>query len=57
MRVFKGQYKVEVIMYHPLISACISYLPQDTYGKLLDVEKHQNQLRAKGLFSEKAKTK
>nr|KAF6448055.1 mitochondrial ribosomal protein S9 [Rousettus aegyptiacus] len=32
-------------------------LMHDTYGKLLDVEKHQNQLRAKGLFSEKAKTK
>ncbi|XP_023392359.1 28S ribosomal protein S9, mitochondrial isoform X1 [Pteropus vampyrus] len=32
-------------------------LMHDTYGKLLDVEKHQNQLRAKDLFSEKAKTK
>ncbi|XP_066123965.1 small ribosomal subunit protein uS9m isoform X2 [Saccopteryx bilineata] len=29
----------------------------DTYGKLLNVEKHKNQLQAKDLFSEKAKTK
>lgn len=29
----------------------------DTYGKLLEIEKHQNQLRARGLFPEKAKTK
>ncbi|KAM8784237.1 small ribosomal subunit protein uS9m isoform 2-T2 [Rhynchonycteris naso] len=29
----------------------------DTYGKLLNVEKHKNQLQAKDLFSEKVKTK
>lgn len=27
----------------------------DTYGKLLDVEKHHNQLRAKDLLAEKTK--
>ncbi|XP_066233612.1 small ribosomal subunit protein uS9m isoform X1 [Saccopteryx leptura] len=32
-------------------------LMHDTYGKLLNVEKHKNQLQAKDLFSEKAKTK
>ncbi|XP_057598614.1 28S ribosomal protein S9, mitochondrial [Hippopotamus amphibius kiboko] len=32
-------------------------LMHETYGKLLDVEKHQDQLQAKGLFSEKTKTK
>ncbi|XP_016054964.1 PREDICTED: 28S ribosomal protein S9, mitochondrial isoform X2 [Miniopterus natalensis] len=32
-------------------------LMHDAYGKLLDVEKHKNQLQAKGLFSEKDKTK
>nr|XP_010957398.1 28S ribosomal protein S9, mitochondrial [Camelus bactrianus] len=32
-------------------------LMHEAYGKLLDVEKHQNQLKAKGLFSEKTKTK
>ncbi|XP_032981242.1 28S ribosomal protein S9, mitochondrial [Rhinolophus ferrumequinum] len=32
-------------------------LMHDTYGKLLEVEKHHNQLRAKGLFPERAKTK
>ncbi|XP_030878121.1 28S ribosomal protein S9, mitochondrial-like [Leptonychotes weddellii] len=29
----------------------------EAYGKLLEAEKHQNQLQAKGLFSEKTKTK
>ncbi|XP_058390360.1 small ribosomal subunit protein uS9m isoform X2 [Diceros bicornis minor] len=29
----------------------------EAYGKILDVEKHQNQLRARNLFSEKTKTK
>ncbi|XP_019482709.1 PREDICTED: 28S ribosomal protein S9, mitochondrial [Hipposideros armiger] len=32
-------------------------LMHDTYGKLREVEKHQNQLQDKGLFPEKAKTK
>lgn len=32
-------------------------LMHDTYGKLLEVEKHHNQLRAKGLFPERPKTK
>ncbi|XP_029792954.1 28S ribosomal protein S9, mitochondrial isoform X3 [Suricata suricatta] len=32
-------------------------LMHETYGKLLDVEKRQNQLQAKGLFSENTKTK
>ncbi|XP_058134248.1 small ribosomal subunit protein uS9m isoform X2 [Dasypus novemcinctus] len=32
-------------------------LMHEAYGKLLDIEKHQNQLRAKGLFLEKTKTK
>uniref|UniRef100_A0A8C9DAB4 Small ribosomal subunit protein uS9m n=1 Tax=Panthera leo TaxID=9689 RepID=A0A8C9DAB4_PANLE len=32
-------------------------LMHEAYGKLLDVEKRQNQLQAKGLFSEKTKTK
>ncbi|XP_008541546.1 small ribosomal subunit protein uS9m [Equus przewalskii] len=32
-------------------------LMHEAYGKILDVEKHQNQLRAQGLFSEKTKTK
>ncbi|XP_008151632.1 28S ribosomal protein S9, mitochondrial [Eptesicus fuscus] len=31
-------------------------LMHDTYGKILDIEKHKNQLQAKGLFSEKNKT-
>lgn len=32
-------------------------LMHEAYGKLLEVEKRQNQLQAKGLFSEKTKTK
>ncbi|XP_076991033.1 small ribosomal subunit protein uS9m [Tamandua tetradactyla] len=32
-------------------------LMHEAYGKLLDVEKHQNQLQAKGLFLKKAETK
>ncbi|KAF3826881.1 hypothetical protein GH733_009406 [Mirounga leonina] len=32
-------------------------LMHEAYGKLLEAEKHQNQLQAKGLFSEKTKTK
>lgn len=32
------------------------YLPQEAYGKLLDVEKHRNKLQDKDLFSEKTKT-
>ncbi|KAF6321465.1 mitochondrial ribosomal protein S9 [Rhinolophus ferrumequinum] len=32
-------------------------LMHDTYGKLLEVEKHHHQLRAKGLFPERPKTK
>ncbi|CAK6435394.1 unnamed protein product [Pipistrellus nathusii] len=31
-------------------------LMHDAYGKILDIEKHKNQLQAKGLFSEKNKT-
>ncbi|XP_059514917.1 small ribosomal subunit protein uS9m isoform X1 [Myotis daubentonii] len=31
-------------------------LMHDTYGKILDIEKHKNQLQAKGLVSEKDKT-
>ncbi|KAF6104879.1 mitochondrial ribosomal protein S9 [Phyllostomus discolor] len=32
-------------------------LMHDAYGKLLNLEKHKNELQAKGLFSEEAKTK
>ena len=38
-------------------NVCVCYLPQGAYGKLLDVENRQDQLRAKGLFSEKTKAK
>lgn len=48
---------------HPSCSAnvmqfcvCVCVFVQETYGKLLAVEKYQDRLRAKGLFSSDVKT-
>lgn len=45
---------------HVCVCACMcAYVCvpiQETYGKLLSVEKHQDRLRSKGLFSSEVKT-